>query len=968
MSLAPASQDDEPLLYRGGPLHKEKVILYGRVGEETTVRYEVNEMLGEGSSAKVYRGLDCSQGREVAIKFFLPEVTWDNQGMSVLKKEIDTLQQLSHPNIISLHGFERMGLARFLVMELVTGKTLNDLLKEKRFDEASVIRIANAVCRALHYAHSKGIIHGDINPRNIMLSSFNEIKVTDFGIARVLQKIDTPKAGEAASESMPYASPEQSCGRSIDVPSDIYSLGLCLYELLGGTIPFDDNDLHHGHPDEILPPIKGVSRKLNGIISRCLRSKPEDRFQSAEELMQALEGKEPSPTGGPVVSEKPETPTLNSRTGQKRKRSVLGFVFTALCLVVFGYSVYLAWFSTQPQTDRVAGPPKSNIVPSPASELRQPLDEDRPKTLAPPTPADAPKEDAVSSAMSATAVSDDKEVAEPLPADHPSPQYQKSGAIVGPEKRDEASHPPEAVAETESRDMGAEIIGKDVSPLTKAVATARQATQLMMVEAKKHDSPTYAAKLWKEAEQDREQALEFEKKGKDAAALKAYQRAGSKYMRAEKAGKENIALKGQADAARKAMELMKTEAQAEGAKLYAAESWQAAERAYQEGDEHYRQNDFASAGESYEAASNAFAGARENAKAEKDRLAREKKAKELAEAESARRKIQEERDRADSQQAATDDKESSVQVEDWLITRDESRAEQAPTSVVPAAPETVASRPEEAPEVKDIDALPANLAVSAGQIVSIRDGAEMVMVPAGEYEMGGSIEEGGSTDERPRHRGTINAFYMDKYEVTNARFCAFLNDKGNKLENVATWLSIDPKDPFIEEQNGQFVSRPGYENHPVVGVTWQGATAYAEWAGKRLPTEAEWECACRAGTTTSFSAGDAIGHSDANFSGVSGKDIWDQTAPVGSFASNAWGLHDMHGNVCEWCQDWYGADYYRNSPTDNPIGPSIGFARVVRGGSWDSDSPTDLRSAYRDYHPPEQAAISIGFRCVRDIE
>jgi len=952
---APASPDDEHLFYRGGPLHKEKVILYGRVGEETTARYEVNEMLGEGSSAKVYRGLDCSQGREVAIKFFLPEITWGSQGMSALKREIDTLLQLSHPNITCLHSFDRIGLARFLVTELVTGRSLNDLLKEKIFDEASVIRIATAMCRALHYAHSKGIIHGDINPRNIMLSTSNEIKITDFGIARVLQKMDARSAGESASESVPSASPEQDRDLSTDVPGDIYSLGLCLYELLTGTTPFDGGDPQHTQPEETLPPIKGVSRKLNGIIFKCLRSKPEGRFQSAEELMRALEGKEPPPTAGPIGSEKPEIPILNSTTGQKRRRPVLGPLFAALCLVVFGYSAYLAWFSTRPQLDHSVGQPQSGIVPSPASESSQSLDDDRQKTIAPPAPVDVPEKDkdAASSAMSATAAFDTKPETNNSLADHPPPTAQESGTIVESEGRDEASHPPETVVKDESKDLGAEIIVKDTSPLNKAVATARQATQLMMVEAKTHGSPTYAAEIWKEAEQDREKALELEKNGEDMAALKAYQSAGSKYMKAEKISKEGIALKEKADSARKTMAFVKAEAQAEGAEIYAVESWQAAERVNQEGDELYRQNDFASAHKSYEAVRDVFAGAREKAKAEKDRLVKEKEARESAEGEDERRRVEEDKDRVDNQQ------ESPL---------DEARAEQAPTIVVPVVPEeTIDLYPEEAPEVKDIDALPVNPAVQDGQVVSVRDGAEMVMIPAGEFEMGSTIEEGGSTDERPRHKVTINAFYMDKCEVTNARFCAFLNDKGYNLEEGDVWLSMDPKDRFIEERDGQFVIRSGYENHPVVGVTWHGAMAYAKWADKRLPTEAEWECACRAGTISSFNSGDAIGHSDANFSGVGGKDIWDQTAPVGSFLSNAWGLHDMHGNVYEWCQDWYGADYYRNSPIENPNGPSIRFARVIRGGSWDSGSPAELRSAYRDYHPPNQAAVSIGFRCVQDL-
>ncbi|MCD6507419.1 SUMF1/EgtB/PvdO family nonheme iron enzyme [Candidatus Poribacteria bacterium] len=248
-----------------------------------------------------------------------------------------------------------------------------------------------------------------------------------------------------------------------------------------------------------------------------------------------------------------------------------------------------------------------------------------------------------------------------------------------------------------------------------------------------------------------------------------------------------------------------------------------------------------------------------------------------------------------------------------------------------------------------------------------RDGAPMVLIPAGEFEMGDPFNEGDS-DERPVHTVYLDAFYIDKYEVTNELYTRFLNDIGrNEDDEGHQLLDINDSGCLIEFVGGQYRPKSGYENHPVIKVSWWGAVAYAEWAGKRLPTEAEWEKAARGGLVGKrYPWGDEISHDMTNYWGTGGRDRWDETSPVGSFPPNGYGLYDMAGNVWEWCADWYDENYYSRSPRRNPKGPDSGEYRVVRGGSWNND-PEWLRVAYRSRYHPRTAYILLGFRCAQDV-
>ena len=252
--------------------------------------------------------------------------------------------------------------------------------------------------------------------------------------------------------------------------------------------------------------------------------------------------------------------------------------------------------------------------------------------------------------------------------------------------------------------------------------------------------------------------------------------------------------------------------------------------------------------------------------------------------------------------------------------------------------------------------------LEAGLLVEIEGiQTSMVLIPAGAFQMGSNT---GDNDEKPVHTVYVDAFHIDKREVTNSQYAEFLNQYGRNADRDGNeLLDVDDPDCLIEKVGSAYQAKPGYEDHPVIEVTWYGASTYAKFHKKRLPTEAEWEKAARGGLIgRKYPRGDIISHNDANYSGTGGKDRWNETSPVGSFASNGYGLYDMSGNVWEWCSDKYAKDYYIKSPAQNPRGPSSGDRRVVRGGSW-YYSIASLRCANRNNGNPTNADNFVGFRC-----
>ena len=240
-------------------------------------------------------------------------------------------------------------------------------------------------------------------------------------------------------------------------------------------------------------------------------------------------------------------------------------------------------------------------------------------------------------------------------------------------------------------------------------------------------------------------------------------------------------------------------------------------------------------------------------------------------------------------------------------------------------------------------------------------GVKLLYIKGGTFTMGSPSTEPERNNDESQHQVTLSGFYISEYTITNEQYCLFLNETGvspNERGEVfsGNLILVSSSSWGVRYSNNEWHPAAGYANYPIMNVSWYGAKAFCDWAGGRLPTEAEWEYTCRAGTTTPFNTGNNLTTSQANYDGrypyngnITGTYIG-HTQPVGSYASNAWGLYDMHGNLLEWCSDWYGANYGPTSVT-NPQGPNtadMNTGRVIRGGWWGGEAG-HCRSASRDY-------------------
>jgi len=259
-------------------------------------RYELLEKIGDGGMAVVYKGKDRLLNRYIAIKILRPEFTKDATFVENFKRESQAAAGLSHPNIVGVYDVGREGNINYIVMELIEGRTLNDIIEDEApMDYRRVIDISKQVAAALRVAHKNKIIHRDVKPHNIMITNDGVVKLADFGIARAVNDA-TLSTGSKIVGSVHYFSPEQARGNYVDERSDIYSLGIVMYEMLTGRVPFDGENpvtvaLKHIN-EEIVPPselVEGIPPALERCVMKATNKYQTNRYASADELIEELD-------------------------------------------------------------------------------------------------------------------------------------------------------------------------------------------------------------------------------------------------------------------------------------------------------------------------------------------------------------------------------------------------------------------------------------------------------------------------------------------------------------------------------------------------------------------------------------------------------------------------------------------------------------------------------------------------------
>jgi serine/threonine-protein kinase len=259
-------------------------------------RYRVDGSLGNGGMANVYVGTDTLLRRRVAIKVLREQYASDDDFVRRFSYEAQSAAKLSHPNIVNVYDFGREDHSYYIVMELVDGATLGDIMRDERvLPEPVAVDYAVQIASGLAYAHRQGLLHRDVKPANILVTKDDVVKLSDFGIARAVSEhtLGVTQPGMVMG-SVAYISPEQAQGHDIDERSDLYSVGVVLYQMLTGALPFTADTpvavalKHVSEEPKPIDPASGVSPAVASIVARLLRKSPEERFASATELASAL--------------------------------------------------------------------------------------------------------------------------------------------------------------------------------------------------------------------------------------------------------------------------------------------------------------------------------------------------------------------------------------------------------------------------------------------------------------------------------------------------------------------------------------------------------------------------------------------------------------------------------------------------------------------------------------------------------
>ncbi len=871
-------------------------------------RFEIRRKLGQGGFGAVYLALDRKLDVEKALKVLPVLMAEDPEALADLRDECRTLILLNHPLIVRVFGFHDEGQLKYIDMEYVPGKSLAQLKFEaegRKVPENDVIRYGSDVCRALRHAHSKRIIHRDIKPQNIILTPDGEVKVMDFGIAESIRTTASRVARSSSSGTELYMSPEQLRGQDVGTESDLYALAATMYELLSGKPPFYKGNISYQILNEEPDRIEGVSDWLNDVLLRSLEKDYHDRYRSAAELRSDL-----------------ETRTFTGRDGASGR--------TIITRAVDG-------------NDAEGSPPSDGNTHS----------------------AGVPPEDDVGR------------------------NGRKSESGIKDIDLDRTADP--AGRSKVPRGTLAVVLGiASLALFTWGAITIILAPRMIIIPDVRGMSFSTANSLLGDNGLVVNRVIEVKTKSDRDSTVKSIRPApGSEVRKGSPVEVDMYRLWVKVPAV-SGLVPDQAAAAVEGAGLTAATSRSEYHPSVQsgtvigieDGPSELRAGSAVTllvskgihmievpqlAGKTFDEVKRilAYTGFIVGKVDRKLSRGEEKPGIVLTSSPSSG-------ESPEGSAVSLVVSLAGTSVPDVSGLDVEVAKERLSSSgLKPGKQETRYS--ESISRGKVIDTSPSasswvEKGSSIGLVVSgfpenYRNsvGALMVMIKSGTFSMGSPSSEPDRYDDERQHTVRITKpFYMAATEVTQAQWRVVMGGNPSRFSNCGedcpvervSWLDAVKYCNNLSEKEGLTSA------YKINGesVTW---TRSAD--GYRLPTEAEWEYACRAGTTTRFNIGSS--DSDLSRAGWYSGNSSHKTHEVAGKKPNAWGLNDMHGNVWEWCWDWYVKDYPGGSVTD-PVAPAGGSTRVFRGGGWYSLAGY-CRSAYRSGSSPGNSRDYLGFRLVR---
>jgi len=950
--------------------------------------------LGKGEMGATYKALEKGLGRFVAVKVMRSSLVRDKKRADDFFAEARAVASLEHPNAVRLYSVGQEKGQPYIVMELIKGQAMDKAFSASEpMDEDRALAIAIGVARGLKAAEEIGLVHGDVKPANIMLDENDTPKLVDFGIA----KFGGARGGEDGIIGTPYyVAPEAVRKEAVDCRGDMYSLGATLYHALTGSPPFPGTSMEevlHARLERPAPNLLDarpeIHPKTAAVVARMLAADPGDRHATYAELLEDLQQAYFQVTGLEMpelqaVVGRPEIPVAAPVSASRAW--LIGGLVAAAVLVAGAVALWAIWL--RDASSRVPPPPP--VV----RRVEAPVFSPPQRTIAAPTAIRITCETPLARVHYTTDGGEPTEGS----ALYQTPVHVRPGTTLKARAFRDGLKASAIVEALYARDS---TVLADVVPIRTAVGKAWQRV------SKLDAGQGFAPKL-ERCDTLLRNAEELYRQAAYGAARRLYEELLATCRQLEKLEAQRVLAKAARDQAVSAKETLERAGGGKGPNPPWRQAEQAAKAAFDDGrfeqarqqweivKAHVGAGLTALAGEArgdWERALakvdseklNAFgggqwrevqkslAGARRAERRKKpgeaidgyrDALRRLPRAVEEADLAAAEAKINEQLDRARTLMKRGHYDKALAEVGAVLAVRGKHRA---------------------ARDLKEQIAKKITLRLDLGRWTAI----ELRWVPAGKFLMGSPRTEIGHQRDEFRHEVEITRpFYIGKYEVSRKEFQAFKDaKKGYKtLAEREKWAWALEQGKWARRPNIRW-SSPGFRqdnDEPVTCVAWRDAVMFCQWASDktrrtvRLPTEAEWEYACRAGTTTRFSFGekDEDLHKHGNYADQSAAEILPRvdrkhndghkrTAPPRSYQPNRWRLYHMHGNVAEWCLDHYGA--YSTEAVRDPKGPERGTARLARGGSWDRPAAM-CRSACRQRLPEAYRAGNVGFRIVVEIE